>query len=304
MAIKEVFVTGATGNLGQSVVAELLQRGIEVTALVRKRSKFPFRTLIGNLRSIYVHKAAIAKSDAVVHLASPRGNDPESVLHEDVEGTLQLLCAWSHGPFLYPSSQGIYGVPKRTLVEKEPYDPSCWFDLGRIFNELQIHVRAQNVPNGVGASLRIALLFPTSARAYDRQYIASVLASCDQNRRFLVDSDEGLHNYGSSYIGSTDLGRAFVRGFSLKESGPYNVSGGFFTWRELISTYNRLAGTRASIEVRPNPKAKNVREVRLPQSRSYVDDTLFRKATGYKSRQTLEELIDEWLRAGLSKKKR
>src|SRR5262249_41845924 len=90
MAIKQVFVTGATGNLGQPVVAELLRRGIEVTALVRKRGKFPFRTVIGNLSRIWVHRAAIAKSDAVVHLASPRA----TILSLYFMRTLKVRCSY------------------------------------------------------------------------------------------------------------------------------------------------------------------------------------------------------------------
>lgn len=300
--IQRAFVTGATGNLGQVVVPELQQRSIDVVALVRKPVKgASYRALKGTLESIHKQASEIEKADAIFHLASSRGNDPSSVYNCDALGTLQLLLAWSHGPFVYPSSQGIYGVPHAPLVEDTPYDPTYWFDIGHVINEMQLRVESLRRNLGPAVSIRLALMFPTGKRL-DDQFFNKTLHQCLNDVTFLVDSDEGLAKYGTSFIGPGDLGRACVDALTIKESGPYNVAGGFCAWGDLVDTVNRLGRTKARIEVRRDPTPKHPKEVRLPQSRSELVDDKFRNATKFMPSETLEQVVDNWLRVILDSK--
>jgi nucleoside-diphosphate-sugar epimerase len=296
--MKHVFVTGATGALGESVVEELLRSNLSVTALVRKKPRrpTPYKALVGSIEAAFVHARAIAQCDAIVHLASPRGADPRSVIEQDVFGTLQLLVGWARGPFVYASSQGLYGVPRGPLVETQPYEPSNWFDLGKIFNELQMRVESNRKPRGPAVALRAALVMPNGRRKDDRQFLSTVLEHSVGNGTFLVDSEQGLETFGTSYLGPADAGAAFVKSLSLTESGPYNVAGDYVTWKAIIDTCNRIAGTRAKIVVRKSASPANKRELRLPHSVSRLDDRRFRRATGFTSTQELGTLVEDWLR--------
>src|SRR5436190_6186429 len=113
-----VFVTGGTGNAGGVVIAELVRRGVGVVALARSARSLPgCRVVVGDLCDLSSARDELAAADAVIHLASPRSNDPDTVLNEDIVGTCQLLDGWSRGPFIYTSSQTVYGVPSSPLTE-------------------------------------------------------------------------------------------------------------------------------------------------------------------------------------------
>jgi nucleoside-diphosphate-sugar epimerase len=102
--------------------------------------------------------------------------------------------------------------------------------------------------------------------------------------------------YVPPFIGTSDFARAVSDALTLKSSGAYNVAGGFCTWRQLIETINRCAGTRAELLVRTTaPSAPG--EFALPQCRRFLDTTKFNQATSFVPQQTLEQLVEDYVRA-------
>jgi nucleoside-diphosphate-sugar epimerase len=96
-----VLVTGASGFLGGPTCAELLQRGHEVSALVRRPGSHPPGTdpVAGNLTDgdRLARALAAAGPEAVVHLAAEIGSQRDSAkIHEvNVRGMRRLLDACS-----------------------------------------------------------------------------------------------------------------------------------------------------------------------------------------------------------------
>jgi nucleoside-diphosphate-sugar epimerase len=96
-----VLVTGASGFLGGPTCAELLRRGHEVSALVRRPGSEPPGTepVRGDLTDGNALAAAIApaRPEAVVHLAAEIGSqrDPEKIREVNVRGMSRLLDACS-----------------------------------------------------------------------------------------------------------------------------------------------------------------------------------------------------------------
>jgi len=94
-----VLVTGASGFLGGSACAELLRRGHEVSALVRRPGSQPRGTepVRGDLADGDALAAALAPvgAEAVVHLAAEIGSqrDPAKVREVNVHGMRRLLDA-------------------------------------------------------------------------------------------------------------------------------------------------------------------------------------------------------------------
>ena len=298
MTAKRIFLTGATGNVGRPVLDELLRRGYQVSALVRRRvpDAAGYRPVFGGLDNLEPLLAEVAGCHGVVHLASPRSNVRATVLAQDVAATGDLLDVWHGGNFVYASSQTVYGIPRGPLVETAPLDPEVWYDLGKVFNERQLAMNAamDDAPGAV-VSLRLALVFGSGERRNDRQFLPLLLDQVRQGRRILFDSEEGLETYGSSFIGEADAARAFVDALGMKSSGPFNLAGGFGTWRAVFEAIDRHAGTRTQMVVRAGAKAEDG-EFRVPQSRSYLDTTAFATATGFSARETLDELVGKFIR--------
>lgn len=115
----KIFLTGGTGNIGQYVTKELLERGHELLLLTRTPDRVPaFQNLNGVtlIKGSNLDKEVINKSlegcDAVIHIALGWGNTPTAMLHMDTEATVFLLeAAEKKGVknFIYTSSTTVMG---------------------------------------------------------------------------------------------------------------------------------------------------------------------------------------------------
>jgi nucleoside-diphosphate-sugar epimerase len=92
-----VLVTGGNGLLGTYVIRELLSAGHQVTSFGRHRSSMiGTESLIGDVTDIGTLRPALAKQEALVHLAAvtgPRKTTPEQLLETNVIGTVNVLEA-------------------------------------------------------------------------------------------------------------------------------------------------------------------------------------------------------------------
>lgn len=247
--------------------------------------------MVGDLEGIASLAGPISECDHIVHLASPRADQRESVMIDDILGTGRLLDLWQRGNFVYMSSSTVYGIPRRTpLVESEPFDVLTWYDLGKVANEYQLRLTPKNRDRRAAITLRPALLYGSGDRSFDRQFLPYVCEQCRRSRGFVFESEESLTSSGCSFIGEEDLGRATVDALSLKDSGAYHVASGFCTWRELVQAINRYAGTNGGFVVRASAQP-GPGECRLPQSRTFLDTSAFTSQTGFTPKQSLDELV-------------
>lgn len=291
-----VTLTGATGFAGSEVLAEFARRGFETTALVRTAaSPDGCRAIVGDLANLGAFAAAVEGADAVVHLASSRSSGQDDV-YNDITGSAGIIDHWKRGTFVGISSGSLYQGNQVALNEDMPLAVDNAYALGKECDEFQLRMAAGVGQRGPGITLRPGIFFGASQRHSDRQMLGWVYERCRSNAKFLFCSEEGLESFGSSFIGTSDFGRAVADALMLKTSGPYNVSGGFCTWRQLIETMNRCAGTHADFEVRPTaPGAPD--EFALPQRRRFLDTTKFNQATSFVPQQTFEQLVEVYVRA-------
>jgi dihydroflavonol-4-reductase len=98
----KIFVTGATGFVGNHVARALAKEGAELRMLVRKTSNLAHLEGIegeveyGDLARTETFAAAMADCDAVVHVAADYRlwiPDPDAMYHANVDGTRELLRA-------------------------------------------------------------------------------------------------------------------------------------------------------------------------------------------------------------------
>lgn len=143
-ASRTILVTGAFGNLGQMLLAELKQRGYRVRAMdldnprnrkIAARMSSQYDDLVwGDLRKIDF-KPLLQDCSAVMHLAAVlppvTENAPELAYDINVKATLRLIDdieSSANKPLLvYPSSVTVFGYPEpaqRLMRAEDPVAPS------------------------------------------------------------------------------------------------------------------------------------------------------------------------------------
>ncbi|MGZ4640423.1 MAG: TIGR01777 family oxidoreductase [Actinomycetes bacterium] len=126
----KVVFTGASGLLGQSLVASLRQDGHEVVRLVRRDPSAPDESR-WDPSTGYVDPTALAGADAVVNMAGPGlGDRPwtpayrRTVLTARVEATRTIATAMAAAEprprvLLSSSAIGYYGTPGEQVVDED-----------------------------------------------------------------------------------------------------------------------------------------------------------------------------------------
>jgi nucleoside-diphosphate-sugar epimerase len=109
----KIFVTGATGYIGEAVVRKLLASGHEVTGLVRDATKagplvqLGMKPLTGALDQPEVLAQAAAQSDAAIHLASEASADSAKL--DAAAARAMLNAGGTLKAFLYTSGIWVFG---------------------------------------------------------------------------------------------------------------------------------------------------------------------------------------------------
>ena len=129
---KSVLVTGATGFIGSRLVEELINKGYEVTSLIRKGKE-------GNLKSKIVYGDLTEKIDfknlefdCIFHLASHTPLEKNKKILEKVnfDGTKNLFneIKSKTKSIIYISGLGVYGETGDVIVdENQKYNPNTDF---------------------------------------------------------------------------------------------------------------------------------------------------------------------------------
>jgi len=288
-----IFLTIVSADECQDIVAELLSRDIGVTALTSEPIDLPgCRTIVGNLAKVDHFVNNIALAAGILHLADSRKTKENVVLLDDILHTALLLDAWRVGPFIYLSSIGLQPA-LQNIGDTAPSSLKAFYPPAQIVNEFQLRLAPTPSPRTAAITLRRGLLLSGYGRW---NFLRFIHRHCRLARTFVFGSEVGLEDYGMSFIGGGDLGRAVADALQIKASGIYNIASGFCTWRSVIETINRIAGTKAALVVRQSGQPKG-NEIRLPQSRTFLDTSAFATQTGFVPRQSLEELVEEFARA-------
>lgn len=118
-----VFVTGATGFIGRSVVQELRRRAHVVRALARSEEKarslraLGVEPVLGELRDTELLRREVAQADAVVHAAFEYSEQGVQIERAALE---TMLAALREGrAFVYTSGCWVYGSRGDALVDED-----------------------------------------------------------------------------------------------------------------------------------------------------------------------------------------
>lgn len=243
----KVAITGATGLVGQFIVAHLLACGHEVVALGRSASPQggthrPWR--LGE-------PAPLDRCDALVHAAfahlpgryrGGEGDDPQGFLQANLDGTLRLWEEARGRRIVFLSSRAVYdGLPPGTcLTEDLPLAPVSLYG--------QVKLRAEEALHALGgASLRATGVYGPPAR-WQRHKWADLFEAFARGEEVAPACGTEVHG--------ADLARATALLLDAPP-GPWNCSDLLLDRCDLLEQWSRVTGAEGSLP----PRSKAVPNV-------------------------------------------
>jgi nucleoside-diphosphate-sugar epimerase len=181
----KAFVTGASGFLGHAVCAELVERGHEVAALVRRPGSEPPQTsaVAGDLADTDALSSGLARArpDCVIHLAAEIATqrDPRKIHEVNVHGTGRLLeaCAAAGGPkFVFASTVVTGDADGAVLDEDSPLPVQTAY--GRSKQDGEELIRESGLPS--------VIIRPSHVYGPGGWYAEEIVARLKQPGRFVV----------------------------------------------------------------------------------------------------------------------
>jgi nucleoside-diphosphate-sugar epimerase len=178
-----VFVTGATGWIGSTVVDQLLDAGHAVTGLARSDAsaatleKKGARVRRGDLDDLNSIRAGAANAEAVVHLANKHDFANPAVTNKAERGAVQAIgdvIAGSHRPFVVASGLAFL-APGRVATEQDR-SPFHGIDSARGGSE---NLALEFVERGVDTV--VARFAPTVHGDGDHGFMAGLVATARAN---------------------------------------------------------------------------------------------------------------------------
>lgn len=252
----KVFITGATGLLGNNLVRECLGRGWEVTALVRSEEKARrqfgdsgVRFVVGDMENVAAFSSELTGHDVLFHTAAyfreyyQPGEDHWAKLRRiNIDATIEILSAADAAGVkkaIYVSSSGVIGPKPNGSAGDETSRPhrvaeSNLYFKSKVLAEAAVEEwgRSRSMPVvqilpgwmfGVGDAA------PTSAGQLVLDYLAGNLP--------------GTFEGGTTTVDAADVAWAMAEA-ALKAPGgeKYIVAGRFETMRSIAKTMSEVTG--------------------------------------------------------------
>ena len=305
-----IAVTGASGHLGQWVIAALGAANHDLLAIARRPVSEPtiagvlwprpVRVLSCDLASpnaAAVLEPALGEVEAVVHLAAhippdTARNDPEDAdrtLAANVHGTIALLRAVERAQrlksFVYASTFEVYGLPRELPVaETHPTQPLGYYGATKLAGEkyAALFAAERRVP---AASLRLPAVYGPGDTL--RRAIGNFLNAAARGEPLQIHGDGADLR---ELIHARDAAAAVLAAIEKRAQGAFNVSAGAVSICELAEAVARAAGG-ANIVYAERSK---------PRQDWVLSTERARRELGWEPRVTLEAGIGEtldWVRS-------
>jgi UDP-glucose 4-epimerase len=314
-----VVVTGATGNVGTSVLRALggAPEVSEVVGLARRRPEI-------RLPKTSWVQADVARSDlatifsgadAVIHLAwlIQPSRDEAVMWQTNVEGSARVLHAAGSagvGALVYASSVGAYSPgPKDRLVEEDwPTEgiASSAYSRHKAEVERRLDGFEREHPDIRVVRLRPALIFKREAAAEIRRLFGGPLLPTALLRRRFIPVVPQLERLVFQAVHSLDVGEAYkLATLDARASGPYNLAAdpvldaqelGQLLGARPVGVSRRIIRRAADLTWKLRLQPTDPSWLDLALESPLMDTTRARRELGWRARRdadvTLLELLD------------
>jgi UDP-glucose 4-epimerase len=234
----QIVVTGATGNVGTSVVSALAQdpRVQEIVGIARR----PPTWRVPRTRWVQADvvtdplEPVFDGADAVIHLAwaIQPSRDADALRAVNVEGSRRVFeaaAAVSVGALVHASSVGVYsaGPKDRRVDESWPRDgiPSSFYSRHKAEAEHILDAVEAEAPDVRVVRLRPGLIFKRSAAQEIRRYFIGPLLPSPLVRRSLLPVVPALPGLAFQAVHSDDVAEAYrLAATEPRARGAYNIA--------------------------------------------------------------------------------
>lgn len=203
--MKHILVTGAAGNLGQSVVRRLAERGVQVRAFDLPSAAHARRLEAlgprvewapGDVTSVADLERAVRGVDGIAHLAGllPPVSErkPAVAMAVNAQGTRQLIAAAQRlapeAPFVFASSFSVYGpgqAARGLATGDSPTEATDTYTASKL--EAEAALRASTLPWTI---LRVAAAIEGSASVQDPIVLRLMFEYAAEQPMELVHGDD------------------------------------------------------------------------------------------------------------------
>jgi dihydroflavonol-4-reductase len=257
-----VALTGVTGHLGAATVRTLLDRGYEVSALVRGNDQrsidgLPVKVLKGDILDPGSLEPFLAGCEALIHCAAEISidGDPKGIVRQtNVEGTRNILkAAHQHGVrrLVHVSSIHVFRQDPRHAVLDETAPliegPAFAYERSkRVGQEIALSYH--------GKDIEVLVMIPTSIIGpwdYKPSLAGRAMVDILRGRRpFLVRG-------GYDFCDVRDVANGLVSALTQGDGGSTYILGGkWYSLREIAEILGQLSGRRISTLALPVEIAK------------------------------------------------
>lgn len=237
-----VFVTGATGFIGQRLCDELSDRGYRIIGMSRKQpqSSSVDKWIVGDVRSNEPVREGISESDYVFHLAgiSLTDGSGKKVKEVNVEGTRNVVTAALDADIerlVYTSSAGALANPSKGSIVSETDQRELIGGYQRSKAMAEDVVR-EHVEDGLDA----VIVNPTSVFGPGDEKFTSRLLTMASEPKFFV-----YFPGGGSIVNVDDVVQGHIAALENGNTGEQYILGGEnLTYHEAVSILaNQMDGS-------------------------------------------------------------
>lgn len=249
---KLILVTGANGFLGTYVVDELLTKNYSVRAFIRRvdssiRNKKRLEVCHGCLSDKTSLKEALCGIAGIVHLACSLTNDFLVILENDIFGMWTLVQNWRKGPFIYVSSMDVYGETRGCLIdEQEPLRPATNYGLGKLLCEQMLIYEGGILEKNNYKIFRLPYIFGRHQK-FRESMLGRIITHAFSEEDFVLSKNQLKGDNGTSWISAKEAASVIVSSLNKRDSGIFNVSTGYLSWKEMITEVIRVTGSSSRL---------------------------------------------------------
>jgi nucleoside-diphosphate-sugar epimerase len=235
----KVFVTGGSGYIGKSLIAELVRQGHAVSALARADASSEFVAELGaspvrgGLTDLDVLNHAAADAEAVIHLAQA------STGAEDLAAAEAMLDGIGGGTYVHTGGTWVYGDTSGVVDETAPWNPPTLVAWRKPVEEAVLGRAAEGG--------RPVIVQPGLVYGGDNRLIDVFFTAPGRESRSVKYIGDGTNHWALVHI--DDLATLYVAALDAKGGSVYIGVGGVNpTAKEVATAVSHGAGMEGRIE--------------------------------------------------------
>ncbi|MBZ7950244.1 NAD-dependent epimerase/dehydratase family protein [Campylobacter molothri] len=298
---QKILITGGAGYIGSVLTPILLEKGYSVTVIDNLMfNQNSLLSCVHNKKFTFIHgdaldqtliKQEVAKADIVIPLAGLVGaplckKNPKLAKMINYDAIKMISdCSSSSQLFIFPNTNSGYGIGEKDAMctEDSPLRPISEYGVDKV------EVEKYLLDKGNAITFRLATVFGISPRMR-LDLLVNDFTYRAYKDKFIVLFEE---HFRRNYIHVRDVAKGFIHGienYEKMKGQPYNMglSSANLTKRQLAETIKKYV---------PDFYIHSANIGEDPDKRDYLVSNAKLEATGWKPDNSLEDGIQELLRA-------